>query len=81
MFFIFYSMIYDSGAVVFKILATSRSLGNIHCSYKHYQPGKITLQVPELIIELIDIKRTIFLALIMTVAAEIVIEKSGICAG
>ena len=32
-------------AKVFNILATSRSCGNIHCSYQYYQPGKITLQV------------------------------------
>ena len=32
-------------AVVFNILATSRSCGNTHCSHQHYQSGKITLQV------------------------------------
>ena len=32
-------------AEVSNILATSRSCGNIHCSYHYYQPGKITLQV------------------------------------
>ena len=35
----------------FDILATSRSCGNTHCSYKHYQPGKTTLQVSVLMIE------------------------------
>ena len=34
---------YDSVAEVISILATNRSYGNIHCSYQHYQPGKITL--------------------------------------
>ena len=42
----------DPVAEVFNILATSRSCGNnIHCSYQHYQPGKITLQISVLIIE------------------------------
>ena len=41
----------DSVAEVFNILATSRSCGNIHCAYRHYQPGKITLQVSMLMIE------------------------------
>ena len=41
----------DSVAEVFSVLATSRSCGNIYCSYQHYQPGKITLQVSVLIIE------------------------------
>ena len=36
---------------VVNILATSSSCGNIHCSYQHYQPGKITLQVSVLMIE------------------------------
>ena len=35
----------------FNILAASRSCGNIHCSYQHYQPGKVTLQVSVLMIE------------------------------
>ena len=46
-------MVNDSGAAVFNILATSRSFGNTHCSYQHYQPGKITLQVSVLMIELV----------------------------
>ena len=41
----------ESVADVFNILATSRSCGNIHCSYQHYQPGKINLQVLVLMIE------------------------------
>ena len=43
----------DSVAEVFNILATRRSLGNMHYSYQHYQPGKITLQVSVLMIEYI----------------------------
>ena len=27
--------------------------GNIHCSYQHYQPGKISLQVSVVMIELV----------------------------
>ena len=46
-------MFNDSGAAVFNILATSKSFGNTHCSYHHYQPGKITLQVSVLMIELV----------------------------
>ena len=42
---------YDSVAEVFSILVTSRSSGNIHCSYRHYQPGKITLHFSVLMIE------------------------------
>ena len=38
-------MFNDSLAEVFNILAKSWSCGNIYFSYKHYQPGKITLQV------------------------------------
>ena len=41
----------DSSAEVFNILETSRSSRNIHCSFEHYQPGKITLQVLVLMIE------------------------------
>ena len=41
----------ESVAVVFNILAASSSCGNIHCSYQHYQLGKITLQVSVLMIE------------------------------
>ena len=32
-------------AAVFNPLAASRSSGNIHCSYQHYEPDKITLEV------------------------------------
>ena len=39
-----------SAAVLFNMLATSRSCGNIHCFVRNYQPGKITLQVSVLII-------------------------------
>ena len=38
-------------AEVCNILATSRSCGNILCSYQLCQPGKITLQVSVLMIE------------------------------
>ena len=41
----------DSVAEVFNILATSRSCGNIYCSYQHYQPGKITLHFSGLMTE------------------------------
>ena len=41
----------DSVAEISSILATSRSCGNIHCSYQHYQTAKITLKVSVLIIE------------------------------
>ena len=35
----------------FSILETSRSCGNVHCSYQQYQPGKITLHFAVLRIE------------------------------
>ena len=35
----------ESVAAVFNILAAKRLCGNMHFSYKHYQQGKITLQV------------------------------------
>ena len=41
----------ESVVAVFNILATSSSCGNIHCSYRHYQQGKMNLQVSELMIE------------------------------
>ena len=41
----------DSEAKVFNVLATNRSCENIHCSYQHYQPSKITLQISMLMIE------------------------------
>ena len=46
-------MFNDSWAAVFNILVTSQSFGNIHCSCQHYQPGKMTLQVSLLMIELV----------------------------
>ena len=58
-------MFNDSGAAVFNILATSRSFGNIHCSYQHNQPGKITLQVSVLIIELFLVSTSYELWLMM----------------
>ena len=42
---------YDSVAEVFSILATSRSCGNMHFSYQHYQPSKITLHFLILMID------------------------------
>ena len=43
-------------AVVFNLLATSRSCGNIRCFDQNYQPGKMTLQVPVLMIKyLVDV--------------------------
>ena len=41
----------ESVAAIFNILITSRSCGNIRCSYKHLQPAKITLQASVLMIE------------------------------
>ena len=38
-------------AADFNILATSRSSGNIHCSYQPQQQSKIILQVSVLMIE------------------------------
>ena len=55
------------------------------CSYyQHYQSGKITFEDRisfscYVILIMDDIKCAIFVALIMAVVAEIVIEKSGIC--
>ena len=39
----------DSVAMLYNMLATSRSCGNIRCFDQNYQPGKITLQVLVLI--------------------------------
>ena len=65
-------------------MTTSRLSGNIHCSYWHYQQGKTTFEDwvsfrYYVIWVMDDVKCAIFVALIMTVAAEIVIEKSAIC--
>ena len=46
----------DSVAEVFNISETSRSCGNIQCSYQRYQPGKIILQVSVLMIESLNAK-------------------------
>ena len=79
---------YDSAAEVFSILATRRSCGNIHCSYQRYQPGKITLHYfSELMIEYLVatldelwmIKYMLDFVALMTIAAEIVVEKSSMC--
>ena len=42
---------HESVTEVFNILATSRSCGNIHCSYQQYQSGKITLDFSVLMVE------------------------------
>ena len=60
-----------SVAEVFDILATSKSCGNIHCSYQHYQSGKITLKVLVLIIK--------YLVAMSYELCYIIIAKSGIC--
>ena len=71
---------YDSVAEVFSILETSRSGGNIHCSYQHYQPFKITLHFPVLMIEcLVATSYVLYFLALMTIAAEIVFEKSSVC--
>ena len=75
---------YDSVAEVFSIFATS---GNMYCSYQHYQPGKITLHFSVLMIEYLVatsyelwmIKYMLYFVALMTIAAEIVVEKSSIC--
>ena len=77
----------DSVAEIFYIFATSRLCGNIHCSYQHYQPGKITLQVSVLMIEYLFARHMNYglcntchiFAASVTVAVEIFFEKSGIC--
>ena len=55
------------------------------CSYLHYEPGNTTFEdwisfSCYVIWNKDDVKCAIFVALIMVVAAEIVIEKCGICA-
>ena len=74
----------DSGAAVFNIFATSRSSGNMFLFDISTQAGKITFEYwisfsSYIIWIMDDVKCAIFVALIMAVAAEIVIEKSGIC--
>ena len=74
-------------AEVFNILATSRLIGNMHCSYQDYQPCKITLQVSVLMIEYLVatsyqlwmMQYVLNFVALMSVAGEIVIEKSSIC--
>ena len=78
---------YDSVAEVFSISAITRSCGNIRCSYQHYQTDKITLHFSVLVIEYLVatsyelwmIKYMLYFVALMTIAAEIVIEKSSIC--
>ena len=51
--FMFYSMVDKcmTHGRSFHYFGNSRSCGNIHCSYEHYQPGKITLHFTVLTIE------------------------------
>ena len=77
----------DSVAEVFNILATSRSCGNMQCSYQNFQPRKVSLQVSVLIIkylvatpyELWMMSYVLYFVALITVAAKTVIEKSGVC--
>ena len=78
---------HDSVAEVFSILAKSRSCGNIHCFYQHYQPGKRTLHFSVLMIEyLVATSYALWMmyyvlhfVALMTIVAEIIVEKSSIC--
>ena len=72
----------NSGAAVFNIFATSRSFGNMFLlalanSKINFEDwisfGCYGMWIMD------DIKCAIFVALIMAAAAEIIIEKSGIC--
>ena len=77
---------HDAVVEVFSILVTNRSCGNIHCSYQHYQPGKITLHFSVLMIEYLVatsyelwmIKCMLYFVALMTIAAEIIVEESSI---
>ena len=76
---------FDSVAEVFSILAKSRSCENIHCSYQHYQPGKITLHFSLLMIEYLVVASyelwmmyMLYFVALMTTAAETVVEKSSV---
>ena len=76
-------MFNDSEAAVFHILATSRSFGNMFLLA--LPASKITFEdwisfSCYVIWIMDDVKCAIFVALIMAVAAEIVIEESGIYA-
>ena len=59
----------------------------MHCSYQDYQPCKITLQVSVLMIEYLVassyqlwmMQYVLNFVALMSVAGEIVIEKSSIC--
>ena len=78
---------YDSVAEVFCILATSRACGSIHCSYQHYQPGKITLHFSVLMIEYLVatscelrmMQYVLYSVALMAIAVGIVVEKNSIC--
>ena len=74
-------------AEVFSILAITRSCGNIHCYYQHYQTDKITLHFSVLMIkylvamsfELWMVQYVLYFVALTIIAAEVVIEKSSIC--
>ena len=75
-------MFNESGVAVFSILETRRSFGNMFLSA--LPASKITFEdwisfICYVIWIMDEVKCAIFVALIMAVAAEIVIEKSGIC--
>ena len=75
-------MFNDSGAAVFNILATSRSFGNMFLLA--LPASKITFEdwisfSCYVIWIMDDVKCAIFVTLIMAVAAEVIIEKSGVC--
>ena len=75
-------MFNESGVAVFSILETRRSFGNMFLST--LPASKITFEdwisfICYVIWIMDEVKCAIFVALIMAVAAEIVIEKSGIC--
>ena len=68
-------------------MTTSRSCGSMHCSYQHYQPGKITIQVSVLMTEylvaisyeLCMMYYVLYFMALMDVPVGINIEKSGMC--
>ena len=59
----------------------------MHCSYQHYQLGKINLYSSVLIIEYLVstsyelwmMKDELYFVALMTIAVDIVVQKSSIC--
>ena len=59
----------------------------MHCSYQHYQLGKITLYSSVLIIEYLVstsyelwmMKDELYFVALMTIAVDIVVQKSSTC--